>query len=115
MNNYKFFYFSTIFILTALIIFATIILLLPFLAQEVQNISPKLYINIYFDHLHLYSVLWSVLLSIPLIYVLYKKSFNIKKQVSTVTIQSLLLTCLILLVYFNLNYLDELISRPTYE
>lgn len=95
--------------------FAIIILILPFMAQEVQDISPKLYINIYFDHLQLYSIFCSVLLSLPLTYVLYKKNFKFKKRFLTICIQLLLLTCLILLVYYNFNYLNELMDSPTYE
>lgn len=115
MKKYGFFYTSTVFILTALIMFSIIIILLPFLAQWTQDISPLLYVNIYQDHLQLFSISLSVLLSIPLTYVLYKKSFTIKIQLITVCIQLILLTCLILVIYYNLNFLNELMSRPTYE
>lgn len=105
----------TIFILTALNMFSIIILILPFFAQETQEFSPNLYVNLYLDHLQLYSITCSVLLSILITYVIKKKSSTIKIRLFTICTQLLLLVFLSLVIYYNLNYLDELILSPTYE
>lgn len=115
MKKYGFFYTSIIFIVTALNMFAVIILLFPFLAQEVQDISTTLYVTIYLNHVQFFSISCSVLISIPLTYVLLKKSSTIKIQLITICMQLFILACLIVVVYYNLDYLNELMSRPIYE
>lgn len=106
---------SIIFSFNALIMFFTIALLLPFMAQSIQNISPMLYVNIYVAHIELYTIICSIVLAILLTFVTFRENFTITKHKIFIIIQLLILSSLVLVYYFNMGYLGELMYRPTYE
>lgn len=103
------------FILNALIIFFLLVLTLPFAAQPVHNLSPNLYINLFRYHVQLFAITTSFIIAFPLTLLTIRKNVNIKRKVLIFLIQSLLILILVLIYVLNMNYLSELMVRPTYE
>jgi hypothetical protein len=103
------------FILNALIIFFLLALTLPFAAQPTQNFSPNLYTNLFNDHAELFAITTSFIIAFQLTLLIIRKNVNIKRKVFISLIQSLLILILVLIYFLNMNYLSELMVRPTYE
>ncbi|WP_050183768.1 hypothetical protein [Domibacillus robiginosus] len=103
------------FLLNGLLIFAGLLLLLPFLAPSVHHVHPVLYSHFYFYHYELYTIVISVLLAALLSYRLYKRTFTPKAQIAFVGFQLIALIFLATIVSFNIDYLNTMLSRPTYE
>lgn len=115
MSNRRFLYTAIVSVTTVINVFAILCILFPFLAHQVQNLSPLVYVFIYLDHLQFTTIACSVLLAFPIIYVLSRRFRTHKAQLIVIGFQLVLLTSLVVIVYFNLDYLNEIMFRPTYE
>ena len=104
-----------IFLLNAAIILFLLSLLLPFLAAPIYNISSMLFINIYMDHLQLYWIVSSLLLAVPISYIVFKKKLSLPKQTKLIAVQFLFLICLVAIAYFTLDAFNEIMYRPLYN
>lgn len=105
----------TAFCLNVLNMFFLLVILLPFAAQAVQDIHPMLYVNLYRYHFQFFTIFSSIILAVPLSYLIFRMHFTNKQKVVLFLIQLLALLSLILLYYLNMNYLGELMVRPSYE
>lgn len=103
------------FLLSMAITFLIVILILPFAAQSIQDFSPDLYISIYMYHSLAYAIVSSLVLAIPLWFVMNRSEMTSKMQFSLIGTMLVLTVFLATVYYFNVNYLNELWSRPTYE
>ncbi len=105
----------SVYLMTVLILLTLMLVSLPFLAQSVQDFSPGLYINIYMHPSLVLIIGICCLLALPLTSVLQKLNISKKRRNITLSIQMLLLVSLVLVLYFNMSDLSELMNRPTYE
>lgn len=105
----------TVYILTALLMVTRLLLLLPFFAQTVQDISPKLYIKIYLESFTLSTTFSSLILALPLSYFIIKTNPTGKTRIILIAILLIMFISLLSILYFNLPFLAELMVRPSYE
>lgn len=104
-----------VYLTTVLILLSLMLVSLPFLAHSVQDFSPGLYMNIYMDPSLVLFIGVCCLVALPITSALQKRNVTVKRRNITLSIQMLLLVSLVLVLYFNMSDLSELINRPTYE
>ncbi|RLQ94793.1 hypothetical protein [Falsibacillus albus] len=100
-----------IFIINALIVFALVVLLFSFFAQQLQSAFPDFYFHL-FSNLDVWVILISLIVAVPVTYVFHRMRLAPKRLFYLIGFQLLLLICLLAIIYFNLNLLNRLIWRP---